>query len=188
MERSQIVIKPGKEAVTQAFILFLFLLLLSVLLMLLLLDDSIIASILIFLIAFIAAVWNLISQTRTITFTAEGITISFLFIHQTIEWESIKTKQIISYTGLKTRSWGRSDSCRFQRGAIFYAKRLKRPLRIYPSEYCQMYHPWSFIYVDFKEWEDHKKVRSINPETYVINGSSFVKQVKDWNVDLEWMM
>ena len=51
-----------------------------------------------------------------------------------------------------------------------------------------MYHPWSFIYVDFKEWEDHKKVRSINPETYVINGSSFVKQVKDWNIDLEWMM
>ncbi|MBQ3004412.1 MAG: hypothetical protein IJD88_00630 [Clostridia bacterium] len=131
-----------------------------------------------FLLLFTIRFW--ITYGRTLIMDEEGCTVKFLCFRRKYKWTELKTKRVEDYTrALRYRE-------PFTGGVIFCKKRTRKPKWLTPSNHCMLVHPFSFFFVYFDphtnvpEGSYHYQIKA-----YVVEKEKFLKQMKEWNVDLE---
>ena len=114
-----------------------------------------------------------VAAGKTLIFSENGITISFLWYAKKYRWEDLKTKRYVNYKN----KLGYRNPC--LGGAEFSPKRVKH-LRHKSADYCTLLHPCSFFYVSFKP-----KSKSQYPVSYAVNETKFRNQLSQWGIELE---
>ena len=84
-----------------------------------------------------------IATGKTITLDANGCTVSFFWYKRRYKWSDFITIKYGDYT----KSFGYKSP--YMRGIEFSPYRNKRPRWIKPAEYCELFHPISYIYIYF---------------------------------------
>lgn len=117
-----------------------------------------------------------IAVCRTFIFDRYGCTVKFLWLSKTYKWEHLKT---MSYLDL-------SNCCRhgqpYKAGAIFCTRKIKKPRRIMPANYCTLVHPFCCIFVYFDPIMVRKRGDLNFPNIYAVEKDIFLKQLSEWNV------
>ena len=129
---------------------------------------------------------------RTIVIDETGITVRFLMLQKTYRWEKIKTKRYVDYSfidrqpGFEKKNGYRLESQDYQAGALFLPKKMRKRIDMYPELYCEIYHPWSCVFINFTNTSHSDQKSKIEDLSgYVVDEIEFFAQLAEWNVFLD---
>lgn len=126
--------------------------------------------------AFVVIFLGLISTGRTFIMDEDGCTVCFWKFRKKYTWEELKTRKIEKYT-LPSMLRGRL-SCPYTKEAFAAPYQVRKPRAIRSNLYS-LFHPFSFIYINFSlDNEDWKTGRY-----YEVEEGIFVQKMKDWGID-----
>ncbi len=190
-EDGQIILKPGSRAFERLVVPLTVLLIGAVVFSVAWFD---ITPIFIFcLVLFFAlAIRMIMVYYRTIVFSKDGISIRFLFLKKTYPWAKIRTKQYVDYScidgvsGFEKKNGYRLESQDYETGAVFLPKKMRREINQYPELFCEIHHPWSCVFVSFKNPDDSlDNTKEMKSEGYVVSEKGFLSQLAAWDIFLD---
>ena len=129
---------------------------------------------------------------RTIVIDETGVTVRFMTLQKTYRWEKIKTKRYVDYSfidrqpGFEKKNGYRLESQDYEAGALFLPKKMRKRIDMYPELYCEIYHPWSCVFVNFANTNlSDKELKKKDLDGYVVDEKEFLARLAGWNVFLD---
>jgi len=120
---------------------------------------------------------NWISTGKKIILTKEGCQIYFFTYRKFYKWDEIKT---IEYTNFKNTYKPRSP---YEEGVYFSKKNLKKPKKIELTMYAILVHPFSLIYVNFKNGEPY-----MSCAVYEVEKDIFLNTMQEWGIAINGLI
>ena len=70
--------------------------------------------------------------------------------------------------------------------AEFARRELRRPKWMHPGRYCELFHPLSIIYVNFRPISiEEQKAGQYYPFFYPVNGMIFINKMNEWKIKMD---